>query len=74
MPTIDTRGIPDAEFAHPYVRCITSGTRQEFYITQSKPLTEKKPFTLWKPTPHGYTRDGTAETPQALYERIPKEA
>ena len=66
----DTVGIPASEFKKPYVRY--TAPEGNYYITQSRPLTEKKPFTLWRPTPKGYTKGGTAETPQKLYELIPK--
>ena len=66
-----TKGIPVTEFELPYIRFITSGTQQEFYITQSRSK-EKPKFTLWKPTPSGYVKDTSANTPQELYEKIPK--
>ena len=66
----DTAGIPALEFKNPYVRY--AAACGDYYVTQSRPPTDKKPFTLWKPTPKGYTKSGTAETPQKLYDLIPK--
>ena len=66
-----TKGIPVTEFELPYIRYITSVTKQEFYVTQSKAKGKPK-FTLWKPMPNGYVKDAVADTPQELYEKIPK--
>ncbi len=66
-----TKGIPVTEFELPYIRFITSGTKQEFYVTQARAKGKTK-FTLWRPTPTGYVKDATANTPQELYEKIPK--
>ena len=66
-----TKGIPVTEFELPYIRFVTSGTQQEFYLTQRQ-KNEKKVFSLWRPTPEGYVKEASADSPYGLYDKIPR--